>query len=185
MTEQADFHFPGDDLWTPLTRPHGLPIGSLTSQIWANLYLSPLDHLLASQLGLRTFVRYCDDILVFGDDPGVLRDALDRLDRRAQELRLRLHPVKTRLHRTSDPVSFLGFVLRRCGDGVKVRLRHDNIVRMRQRMEGVRALYAAGALDLEDVRSRVMAWLAHAEHGQTQGLLRAELERLSFGREDE
>ena len=44
--ERVDFRFPGDDLLTPLVRPHGLPIGSLTSQIWANVYLSPLDHAL-------------------------------------------------------------------------------------------------------------------------------------------
>lgn len=48
--ERVCFHFPGDDLFTPAERPHGLPIGSLTSQIWANVYLSPVDHLLGSHL---------------------------------------------------------------------------------------------------------------------------------------
>ncbi|MEI7895151.1 MAG: reverse transcriptase domain-containing protein [Myxococcales bacterium] len=78
--EQVQYHFTGDDLLTPLQRPHGLPIGSLTSQLWANAYLSPLDHLLASHLGLGSFVRYCDDILVFDDDPGRLEDAPRRVN---------------------------------------------------------------------------------------------------------
>jgi hypothetical protein len=53
--EQVQYHFTGDDRLTPLQRPHGLPIGSLTSQLWANAYLSPLDHILASHLGLGSF----------------------------------------------------------------------------------------------------------------------------------
>ncbi len=40
--------------------------------MWANALLTPVDHLLASRLGLGTFVRYCDDLLVFDDDPGRL-----------------------------------------------------------------------------------------------------------------
>ncbi|MBI5479966.1 MAG: RNA-directed DNA polymerase [Deltaproteobacteria bacterium] len=185
QVERVVQHFPGDDLLTPLARPHGLPIGSLTSQIWANVYLAPIDHLLAAHLGLGTFVRYCDDLLVFHDDPGRLRAALAAIRDRALELRLRLHPTKTRRHRTSDPVPFLGFVLRRRGQGVQVRLRHENVRRMRGRMRVVRALFACGALDVEEVTSRVRAWLAHARHGHTRALLEAELARLTFTRGDE
>ncbi len=144
--ERVAWHFPGDDLFTPLARPHGLPIGSLTSQIWANAYLTPIDHLLGSKLGLGTFVRYCDDLLVFDDDAGRLRDALAAIEARAHALRLRLHPEKTRLHRTSDRVGFLGFVLQRRGDGVSVRLRSENPRRFRLRMKSARALFQAGAI---------------------------------------
>jgi ADP-ribose pyrophosphatase YjhB (NUDIX family) len=59
--EHTRFYFPGDDLLAPLTRPHGLPIGNLTSQLWANLMLTPVDHLLGSHLGLGRFVRYSDE----------------------------------------------------------------------------------------------------------------------------
>jgi hypothetical protein len=48
--EPTRFYFPGDDLFTPISRPHGLPIGNLTSQVWANLMLTPIDHLLACHL---------------------------------------------------------------------------------------------------------------------------------------
>jgi hypothetical protein len=97
-------------------------------------------------------------------------------------LRLRLHPGKTRLHRTTDPVPFLGFVLRRTPHGVSIRLRHENVVRFRRRMATVRALYRAGALPLGEVRSRIHAWLAHARHGHTRALCEAELSRLTFTR---
>ena len=185
VVERADFHFPGDTLFSPQERPHGLPIGSLTSQIWANAYLSPIDHLLGSHLGLGAIVRYCDDVLVFDDDAGRLRDAHAAIERRATALRLRLHHGKTRLHRTSDPVPFVGFVLRRRADAVAVRLRHDNVVRMRARMQTARALFEAGTIEVEEVTQRVRAWLAHARHGHTRALCERELERWRFARRDD
>lgn len=182
MVERTAFSFPGDDLFTASQRRHGLPIGSLTSQIWANVYLSPLDQLLASHLGIGTFVRYCDDLLVFHDDPGVLSAAQHALTHRATELRLRLHPDKTRLHRTTESVSFLGFVLRRVGSGVQVRLRHDNVLRMRRRVQVLKALFSVGAIEPDEVTARLSAWLAHASHGHTQALLQKESERWQFQR---
>lgn len=176
--EPVTLHFPGDDLFAPLARPHGLPIGSLTSQIWANAYLTPIDHLIGSKLGIGTFVRYCDDLLVFDDDPPRLTAALAAIEARATSLRLRLHPHKTRLHRTTDAVAFIGFVLQRVGDGVRVRLRTENVRRFRARMAVTRALYQAGAIDAGEVTAKVRAWLAHAKHGHTRTLCQRELARL-------
>ncbi len=87
-TEPVAFHFPGDDLFAPLLRPHGLPIGNLTSQIWANAVLTPVDHLLGSGLGLGSFVRYCDDVLVYAEDRSRLEDAWRRVRDLADRLRL-------------------------------------------------------------------------------------------------
>jgi hypothetical protein len=178
--ERADFRFPGDDLLTPLERPHGLPIGNLTSQVWANAMLTPLDHLLGSGLRIGTFVRYCDDILVYAEERERLEEAWRRIEERCNALRLRLHPQKCRLHRTTEPVGFLGFVLQREGSAVRVRLRTENVRRLRARMAWTRALFECGALEIEEVTARVKAWLAHARHGHTRALCRRELGRLSW-----
>ena len=50
-------YFPDDDLLTPLERRRGLPIGNLTSQFFANLYLSPLDHFVKEQLKARKYLE--------------------------------------------------------------------------------------------------------------------------------
>ncbi len=178
--EPATWYFPGDDLFTPLERRRGLPIGSLTSQIWANAYLTPIDHLLGSHLGLGSFVRYCDDLLIFDNDPARLREALAALEERATALRLRLHPRKTRLYRTTDALRFLGFVLQRRGDAVAVRLLNENVRRFRRRMASTLTLWRAGAIEYEDVAARLRAWLAHAAHGHTRTLCRRELARLEL-----
>lgn len=180
--ERVRFYFPGDDLFAPIARPHGLPIGNLCSQIWANLVLTPVDHLLASHLGLSTFVRYCDDLLVFDDDPARLRAAWAAVARRCEDLRLRLHPTKCRLHDTRERVAFLGFVLERRGDAVRIRLRRENLRRFRRRMRDLQLLHAIGAIEIEEVTSRVRAWLAHARHGHTHALCKRVLAELAFSR---
>jgi hypothetical protein len=61
-----------------------------------------------------------------------------------------------------------------------VRLRSENVQRFRGRMRLARALYEVGAIESEEVASRVRAWLAHAAHGQTRVLCERELGRLGF-----
>ena len=65
-------YFPGDDLSTPYERRRGLPIGNLTSQLFANLYLNGMDHYCKEVLRAAGYVRYVDDIALFHDDPGRL-----------------------------------------------------------------------------------------------------------------
>jgi len=81
-------------------------------------------------------------------------------------------------------VRFLGFVLQQRdeGRGVSVRLPSENVRRFRSRMREVQALYAAGALEPEEVVQRIRAWLAHASHGHTRALCIRELERIAFVR---
>ena len=68
LSEQYDMHwFPGDDLMAAL-RPRGLPIGNLTSQFWANVYLNELDQFVKRELGCAAYLRYVDDFLLFADD---------------------------------------------------------------------------------------------------------------------
>jgi len=54
-------YFPGDDLLTPIERRRGLPIGNLTSQFFANVYLNDFDHFVKEQLRCQAYVRYVDD----------------------------------------------------------------------------------------------------------------------------
>jgi len=59
--EPVDLYFPGDDLFTPFERRRGLPIGNLTSQFFANLYLNSLDHFCKQVLRVQGYLRYVDD----------------------------------------------------------------------------------------------------------------------------
>ena len=64
--------YPGDDLFAAAERRVGLPLGNQTSQFFANVYLNPLDHFVKETLGVRGYLRYMDDFVLFGDDAGEL-----------------------------------------------------------------------------------------------------------------
>ncbi|MBI1879010.1 MAG: group II intron reverse transcriptase domain-containing protein [Chloroflexi bacterium] len=88
-------YFPGDDLFA-ITRPRGLPIGNLTSQFWANVYLHQLDAFVKQELRCRAYLRYMDDFVLFADDKAQLHEWSTAVRNfLAGRLRLVLHPLKS------------------------------------------------------------------------------------------
>lgn len=89
--------FPGDTLFTPVERARGLPIGNLTSQFWANVYLHELDRFVVQKLGWDAYLRYVDDFVLFADRKDVLHNLRRQIHAFLPALRLTLHPRKTRV----------------------------------------------------------------------------------------
>ena len=156
--------FPGDDLFAAL-RPRGLPIGNLTSQFWANVYLNRVDTLLQRELRLP-HVRYCDDILVFADTKATLHAALAALHEQAAHLRLTLHSVKTRLSTADEGVEFVGYRLFRDHR----RLRRGNVRLFVRRLRRQQRAYQSGQIAATQVRASLQSWIAHAKHADTYRL---------------
>jgi RNA-directed DNA polymerase len=99
--------FDGDDLFAVL-HPRGLPIGNLTSQFWANVYLNPFDHFVKRKLGCEAYIRYVDDVLLFARDKETLWDWLSGLMSRLERLRLTIHP-NAGPRPVREGFTFLGF----------------------------------------------------------------------------
>ena len=178
--EPVELHFPGDDLFAPYRRRRGLPIGNLTSQFSANLYLDRFDHWVTEVLG-APYIRYVDDFALFHDDAAVLADWRARIDRYLEGRRLKLHPRKTVILPTAEPAAFLGFELapdlhpvqRRIVRAGLRRLPEDNVRRFRGRLRGLRDQWRAGTVETSDVIARVRAWIAHAENANAWRLRHA------------
>ena len=73
-----NLYFDGNDMFEPFRRCRGLPIGNLTSQFFANLYLDGFDHFVTEVLR-APYVRYVDDFAQFADDPALLSNWRSRL----------------------------------------------------------------------------------------------------------
>jgi retron-type reverse transcriptase len=163
-------YFPGDDLLTPLERRKGLPIGNLTSQFFANIYLNGFDHYVKEQLKAQQYLRYVDDFALFSDDLGFLVDARLALEDYLTTLRLKIHPIKSQLFETRHGANFVGF--RVLPD--RIRVRNDNLVRARRRMKCLQRAYARDRISFERLTQSVRSWAAHLKHGDT-GHLRADI----------
>ncbi len=161
--EPVNLHYPGDDLLAPLTRRRGLPIGNLTSQFFANVYLDGLDHF-AREVLRAPYLRYVDDFALFHDDPAVLTEWRERISVYLARRRLSLHPRKTVILPTAEPAAFLGLVLL---PGGRRRLPEDNVRRFRNRLRGLLDRYHAGTIDLDQALVHVRSWTAHADHADT------------------
>jgi hypothetical protein len=162
--EQTELRwFPGDDLFTPIQRRRGMPLGNQTSQFLANVYLDPLDHFVADRLGLGGYVRYVDDLLVFGNDKGRLAEARDRIADFLAGLRLRLHPAKTVVFPVADGIRFLGYRVFR----THRLLVKENVWRFRRRLRKLQEQYTRNEISWHELRQRVMSWIGHARQADT------------------
>lgn len=93
------------------TEGRGVPIGNLTSQYFANFYLSELDHLAKETLQVPVYLRYMDDILLFGNDKAVLKQQIEALGRCVEELKIMFKPPI--IVTVEAGVTFLGYSIRR------------------------------------------------------------------------
>lgn len=172
LAEQYEMvYFPGDDLLAAV-RPRGLPIGNLTSQFWANVYLNPLDHFIKRRLGCKGYVRYVDDLLLFADDKETLWEWQAAVTARLADLRLITHPG-AHPRPVGEGIPFLGFHI----FPDRMRLKRRKGVAYRRKFRLLLRQYAAGEISLEQVNVSVRGWVNHARFGNTVGLRKAVLTR--------
>lgn len=161
-------YFPGDDLFTPHQRRRGLPIGNLTSQWFANWYLSGLDHYVTGRLGISGYVRYCDDFIMLHDDRCSLREAAAAVREYLASHRLRLHEGKVQVKPARQGLTFVGYRLW----ATHRLVRKSNVREFRRRVRGMRRGYAAGRIDWDDIKPRMTSWIGHARQADSERLLR-------------
>jgi len=90
----------------------GLPIGNLTSQLFANIYLNELDQFLKHQLKIKYYLRYCDDFVILDKDLEVFRTLIRQINNFLnEELKLGLHPNKVIIRKLKQGIDFLGYVI--------------------------------------------------------------------------
>jgi RNA-directed DNA polymerase len=147
----------------------GIPIGNLTSQFFANVYLNELDQFVKHVLKCRYYIRYADDfVLLDGSREKMLGWLEDISLFLAEKLKLELNPKSTKLRPVSDGIDFLGYIVRK--DYVLIRRRVVNNMEMKLRhME--RLCRREMNEEMKDrLRSTVQSYLGHYKWGNTYRL---------------
>jgi hypothetical protein len=175
--EEVIRYFPGDDLFTPQERRRGIPIGNLTSQFFANIYLDGFDHFVKQELRRPAYLRFADDFLIFGDSPAELRGLLGRIGEHLATLRLCPHPRKCHVMPVRCGVPFLGWQVY----PDHRRLRRTTGVRIQRRLRELVEEHRAGRIGWDRVRASVTSWFGHLKHGDTWGLRRRLFAAAPFG----
>lgn len=141
----------------------GLPIGSLTSQLFANVYGNALDRFLQQEMNVVAWYRYMDDVVVLGHDPDHLHDLRRQIEEFAGA-QLGLTFSKWSVAPVSRGVNFLGY---RIWPTHKL-LRKQSVTRARRKLRALRN----GGRD-EARRRFAAAWLGHAQWADSANLLRS------------
>ncbi len=91
----------------------GLPLGNVTSQLFANVYMNEFDQYVKHVLRAKHYFRYCDDFVVVSKDKNWLVEILPKMTQFLKErLLLDIHPHKVHLRKISIGIDFLGYVIR-------------------------------------------------------------------------
>lgn len=148
----------------------GIPLGNLTSQLFANMYLNELDRFVKHELRERYYCRYMDDFVVVSHDKAHLADIRKRIEQflwarlgLQTNSKTQVFPVGKHGGRALD---FLGYriypthrLLRKC-----------SIQRIKYKLRRMREGLANGTITLMQCRPTIQSWIAHASHANTYRL---------------
>lgn len=142
----------------------GLPIGNLTSQFFANVYLNELDQYVKHTLKCKYYVRYVDDFIILHTDKKYLHQAKEKIrEFLNKKLALTLHPQKTKIEKVSRGIDTLGYIIKPTHILVRNRVVKDFKSKLYhfQKVED---------FDLDYILSCVNSYYAHFRHANSYNL---------------
>jgi len=144
-----------------VTGDKGLPIGNLTSQFFANVYLNPLDHFIKESLQIKGYLRYMDDFVIFSDNKNILIQQHNKIENYAnQSLKLTLKQQACWLNKSLAGLSFLGM---RIFKGM-IRVNPENKRRCLKRLKHKQHLFLTNQLTEQQFTDSIISTQSHLKY---------------------
>ncbi|MBI2666316.1 helix-turn-helix domain-containing protein [Candidatus Woesearchaeota archaeon] len=142
----------------------GMPLGNLTSQFFANVYLNELDQYVKHTLKTKYYIRYVDDFVILDNYSKKLDYYRDRIDEFCRKrLALQLHPDKSKIHHFKNGVGFLGMRLyQHCR-----RIKKKNVSRFERKLLQLKNDCQNGNIIREKAVEHFEGWLAYITNANT------------------
>ena len=141
-----------------------MPLGNHTSQFFANVYLNELDQFVKHTLKVPYYIRYVDDFVILSHSRQELKVWKEKINLFLRgELRLELHPDKSRVLSLEQGITFLGF---RIFPHHRI-LRKANLRKFQGKLKELKILYKESQVNREQVVEQLEGWMAYAKHGNT------------------
>ena len=143
----------------------GLPIGNLTSQFFANIYMNELDQFCKHVLKTKYYMRYVDDFVILDTDRDKLLHMQDEIEKFLKDrLLLELHPKRRKLLSVTNGIDFLGYIVRRNYILVRNRVINNLMAKYRQFVEG-------GKKSVGKYHNSLASYLGHLQWANTYKLI--------------
>jgi retron-type reverse transcriptase len=138
----------------------GIPIGALTSQLFANVYLDPLDHYIKEVCKEKYYIRYMDDFVILHKDKARLHELLCKIENFLHDtLKLNLNP-KTGIFPGKHGIDFCGYRIW----PTHTKPRKTTIKRAKRRLKKYARQYQADPAILEHARASIQSYLGYIKH---------------------
>lgn len=145
----------------------GMPLGNLTSQFFANVYLNELDQFVKHNLKVKYYIRYVDDFVILHSNKEKLSGYKKQINQFLnQKLNIELHPDKSSIIQSKKGVTFLGF---RIFSNHKL-LKKSNIRLFRNKFKELKEDYNKNKIDYDEIYDFLEGWLAHIKPANTYNL---------------
>lgn len=142
----------------------GLPIGNLTSQLFANVYMNEFDQFMKNSLKVRNYVRYTDDFAIVSESStylgGLLGPIAEFLDRK---LALNLHPKKITIRKLSRGIDYLGYIIFPNYRLVRTKTKHRMFTKLRRRT----AEFHNGRVSRPTLEQSLQSYIGVLSHANT------------------
>lgn len=146
----------------------GMPVGNLSSQMFANLYLNELDQYCKRTLGIHFYVRYMDDVIILHQDKDQLHEWKRIIDTFLKEkLQLDLNE-KTCIRPITLGVEFCGYKIW----NTHIKLRKSTALKMKRNLKKLQKEYAAGEVTVEEAKQTISSYLGILKHCDSYSLKR-------------
>lgn len=144
----------------------GMPIGNLTSQLFANIYMNELDQYAKHVLHIHYYIRYMDDVIVLAETKEQLQEWKEKIEAFLRdELFLDLND-KTCIRPVSMGIEFVGVRIY----ATHMKLRKSTVGRLKREVKKITEMYATGEMSKEDFDRRVASIKGLLEHTQSASL---------------
>lgn len=139
----------------------GLPIGNLTSQFFANVYLNTFDHWIKDERRIKGYLRYMDDMVFFSKGKETLKKLLPEIQQfLANTLSLELKESATQINSATHGLSFLGLRVY----PAFIRIRRENAIRSKRKLARCICNFETGRIDSETFDQSAQALLARFKY---------------------
>ncbi|MCX6720660.1 MAG: reverse transcriptase/maturase family protein [Candidatus Staskawiczbacteria bacterium] len=145
----------------------GLPIGNLTSQLFANIYLNEFDQFIKHKLKVKNYVRYTDDFVIISNDKTYLENLIASISSfLSDKLSLKLHPKKVSICKFRQGIDFLGYIVLPHYRLLRTKTKNRIIKKLKNRVEE----YKNKIIDKKSLEQSLNSYLGVLSHADTHGL---------------
>ena len=145
----------------------GMPLGNLTSQFFANIYLNELDQFVKHKLKVKYYICYVDDFIILHDTKRVLEGYQKEIvDFIQKYLKVELHPIKSKITPVQKGIDFLGL---RIFPYHKL-LKKKNLRKFQRKIKEYYVQYDKEEIKCDEIYDFIEGWLAYASHANTYTL---------------